>query len=230
MSTTVVERPVLTDHEIHRRVIAELKYDTLIDETDVGVQVDTGVVTLTGTVKSLAEKNAALKAVHRVIGVLDVANDIEVKPPMDWRRTDTDIAHDARHALEMDVLVPHDRVRTTVAGGWITLEGTVDTVAQRDVCERAVSHLPGVRGVTNTITVKPAAAKPESVRCAILETLARQAAHEAENIKVDVKDGRVVLTGTVHSWFERRAILNAAGQAAGVEQVVDHLHTNPYAV
>lgn len=39
-----------TDAQLHRRVLDELKWDTRVDETDVGVEVDDGVVTLTGTV------------------------------------------------------------------------------------------------------------------------------------------------------------------------------------
>ena len=54
---------------------------------------------------------AAQDAAHRVAGVLDVANDLEVRWPGAFARTDTDIAHAVRHALEWDVFVPHGRSR-----------------------------------------------------------------------------------------------------------------------
>jgi osmotically-inducible protein OsmY len=43
-----------TDVQIHHDVLEELKWDSRVDETEVGVQVDGGVVTLTGTVTSWA--------------------------------------------------------------------------------------------------------------------------------------------------------------------------------
>lgn len=69
------------DSAIQQSVLRELKWDTRVDETEVGVEVDSGVVTLTGTVDSWAKRVAAQEAAHRVAGALDVANDIEVRVP-----------------------------------------------------------------------------------------------------------------------------------------------------
>ena len=69
------------DSEIQQAVLRELHWDTRVDETDVGVEVDRGVVTLTGTVDSYVKQLAAQQAAHRVTGVLDVANDMHVKIP-----------------------------------------------------------------------------------------------------------------------------------------------------
>jgi hypothetical protein len=60
-------------------VLQELTCDSYVDETGVGVDVGDGVVTLTGTVNSTAQKMAAQDAAHRVAGDLDVGNDIQVK-------------------------------------------------------------------------------------------------------------------------------------------------------
>jgi hypothetical protein len=45
-----------TDSEIQQAVLRELRWDTRVDETDAGVEVDAGVVTLTGTVSSWAKR------------------------------------------------------------------------------------------------------------------------------------------------------------------------------
>lgn len=121
MAGTIVK----SDAKIHEDVIRELKWDTRVDETDVGVEVDKGVVTLTGTVSSYAKSRAAREAAHRVAGVLDVANDILVHVPGGFSRTDTEIAQAVRNALQWDAHVPHERIETTVSVGWVTLEGTV---------------------------------------------------------------------------------------------------------
>src|SRR5579884_3642485 len=120
MKQSIVKR----DAEIQEQVLQELKWDTRVEETDIGVEVENGVVRLTGTVNSYAEKLAAQESAHRVVGVLDVANDIEVKIPGSRRRTDLDIAQAVRWELEWNVLVPHDRIHSTVSDGWVTLEGS----------------------------------------------------------------------------------------------------------
>ena len=81
-----------SDAQIHHDVLEELKWDSRVDETEVGLQVAGGVVTLTGTVTSWAKRVAAQEAARRVIGVLDVANDLKVKVPGGLARTDTEIA------------------------------------------------------------------------------------------------------------------------------------------
>ncbi len=229
MSTMVERRPALTDSEIHCRVIDELKWDAIVDETSVGVEVDRGVVTLTGTVKSYAEKTSALHAAHRVRGVLDVANDVKVIPMGSFERTDTEIAQAARDALVWDVLVPSERIQSTVANGWITLNGGVDSWLQREAAGKAVRYLFGVRGVTNSVEVKPAPVQAADIRSSIEKALERQAEREARDIVVNVHEGTVTLSGRVQSWHERRAIVGCASHAAGVQSVVDHLRVDPYA-
>jgi BON domain-containing protein len=48
---------------------------------DIGVAADEAVVTLTGTVTSRAERLAAEEAAHRVAGVVEIANRIQVEAP-----------------------------------------------------------------------------------------------------------------------------------------------------
>src|SRR5687768_587667 len=138
-----------TDSEIHRAVLEELRWDPRVDETDVGVEVDGAVVTLTGTVTSWARRVAAQEATRRVAGVLDVANDIVVKTPGGPTRTDTEIAQAVRQALQWDVFVPDEHITSTVTSGCVTLEGTVDRLIERDDAERAIRNLTGVTTVIN---------------------------------------------------------------------------------
>jgi osmotically-inducible protein OsmY len=219
-----------SDSQIQQEVIRELSWDPRVEETEVGVEVDHGVVTLTGTVSSWAKRVAAQEAAHRVAGVLDVANDIKVRVSGELVRTDTDIAQAVRRALEWDALVPHERIQSTVSNGWVTLEGTVDTWAEREDAERAVQNLIAVRGVTDKMTVTAAKrVEPERVREAIENALERRAEREAKRIKVEVSGaGTVTLTGQVHSWAEKRATLAAARFAPGVRSVEDHLELNPW--
>src|SRR5512143_1737873 len=94
-----------SDSEIQQEVLRELKWDTRVEETEVGVTVERGIVTLTGTLASYGKKLAAQEAAHRVFGVLDVANDIQVRVTGSTGRTDAEIAHAVRNALEWDIWI-----------------------------------------------------------------------------------------------------------------------------
>jgi osmotically-inducible protein OsmY len=218
-----------TDSQIHESVIRELKWDSRVKETDVGVEVNAGIVTLTGMVENYAEKMAAEKAAHRVFGVLDVANDVQVRPVFGGEPTDTDIAQSVRNALKWDAFVPDDRITSTVANGFVTLNGDVPLWSQRDEAERVVSRLRGVRGVINMINVMPVMIDPDFVRTEIEEALERQAEREARRIKVEVVDGTLKLSGTVRTWDEMRAVRGVASHAPGVRTVQDNLRVDPYA-
>jgi osmotically-inducible protein OsmY len=212
-----------SDPQIQQDVLRELKWDPRVEETEVGVEVDRGVVTLTGTVSGWAKKVAAEEAAHRVYGVLDVANDIVVKTPGGMPLTDTEIAQAVRRALEWDVFVPEERITSTVSNGWVTLAGTVDLWSDRESAERAIRNLQGVRGVTNTMTVTPSKVSSLDVRTAIEEALERRAEREAKKIQVYVTEGTVRLTGTVQSWQEKEAVASAARFTPGVRSVDNQL-------
>lgn len=212
-----------TDLQLHHDVLEELKWDSHVDETEVGVEVDNGAVTLTGTVGSWAKRQAAEAAVRRVAGALDVANDIQVKVPGSGARTDTEIAQAVRRALEWDVFVPEEKISSTVSDGWVTLDGTVDLGSQREDAERAVRNLVAVKGVINRLIVKTPSPIPDNVRKAIEQALERRAEREARRIRVEVQDGKVTLTGTVNTWAERKSALAAARFTLGVREVEDHL-------
>jgi osmotically-inducible protein OsmY len=219
MSTTTK-----SDVQIQQDVLRELACDPRVEEAEVGVSVQDGVVTLSGTVTSWAKRMAGQEAAHRVTGVLDVANDITVKLSGGLVRSDTEIAHAVRQALEWDVFVPDTRIQSTVSNGWVTLMGTVDAVSEREDAERAVRNLIGVRGVLNQISVSQPRIAPERIRTAIEEALERRAEREARRIDVTVSpDGEVTLGGRVRSWAEREAVVASARYLRGVRAVKDRL-------
>lgn len=216
-----------TDAQIQQDVIQELAWDGRIAPTEVGVEVANSVVTLTGTVASWAKKLAAEEAAHRVAGVLDVANDLVVQRPTAHQPTDTEIAAAIRQALIWDVFVPEEQIETTVRDGIVTLQGAVEHPAQREDAERAIRNLTGVCGIDNQIAVARAPVSRAALRTAIHDALERRAEREAAGIEVDVDEGCVTVSGVVHSWTERKAVVGAARGTRGVHTVIDHLHVIP---
>ena len=216
----------MTDGELRERVEDALDWEPSIDVSNVDVTVDEGVVTLRGDVGTYAEKRAAERVVLGVYGVQGVANDLVVRLPRTLERSDTEIAQAAVNNLKWNTQVPSDRVTVAVSDGWVTLRGMVDWQYQRDAAEGAVRTLAGVRGVTNDVTVGPRV-QPADVQTRIETALRRSAEIDARRINVSVSDGRVSLTGNVHSWAERDEARRAAWAAPGVTAVEDHMAVIP---
>ncbi len=217
-----------TDSAILRDVLREFDWDTRVGETQVGVHVRNGLVTLTGEVGSFGQKVAAARAAHRVRGVLDVVDEVAVRLSTVEVPTDPELAQAVRHALEWDALVDDRRIRSTVSNGFVTLEGEADTIAQREDADRTVRRLKGVRGVLDKIRIKPVRADPATVRRRIEQALERRAEREAERIEVTVENGVATLAGRVHSWQERDSIVGSAAHAPGVQTVHDRLRIDPW--
>jgi len=223
----MVER-VRTDEAIRDDVLDELEWDPAIPEpSQIGVAVENGVVTLTGTVSSYAIKRAAEEAARRVEGVRAIANDIEVKIPSAAARSDTDIAAAAVNALQWDTQVPSDRIKVIVRNGWVTLEGTVDYWYQKQAAERDVRNLQGVTGVTNLIKVVSPYVSPAEVKSRIERALEHHAELEAQRINVEVEDSKVILTGRVRSVAEREEAESAAWSTKGVSEVENRIIVAP---
>jgi osmotically-inducible protein OsmY len=212
-----------TDLTIQDHVQQELRWDSRLDAADIGVVVHDGIVTLSGTVKSFTESKAAQAAALRVAGVRDVANDIHIQMPGSLTRTDADIAQAVRAALKSDITIPSDRIRSTVSEGVVTLLGTVDDWHEVAAAERAVSNLAGVHDVVSELDVNAPPLDSTVVQAEIEEALERRAERAARRISVTVLDGTATVTGTVHSWAEKDAVLGAARGTHGVRLVRDQL-------
>jgi osmotically-inducible protein OsmY len=212
----------MTDLELKKAVESELNFEPSINAAEIGVAAKDGIITLSGNVPSYWEKMAAERAAARVSGVKAVVNEVEVHLPGSSERTDEDIARAAVNALQWNVLIPIDRIKVKVSKGWVTLEGMVDWQFQKTAAEKAVRKLIGVKGVIDLIELKPSVSKGE-VKAAIEGALKRLAEIDANKIKVETEDGKVVLSGTVRSWFEREEAERAAWAAPGVRTVEDRI-------
>jgi osmotically-inducible protein OsmY len=193
----------------------QLGWDSQVDASGVGVAARDGIVTLSGYIDSYAGKLAAERAVKRVRGVRAVANSLHVTLRQD--RTDTDIATDAARAIDTHLILP-PTVQVVVHDGHVVLTGTVRTLFQRVVAEKALRYVRGIKGVVNRLVVVPAPSA-DDVRPRIVGALHHDADIDARGLNVVVSGSTVTLTGTVRSWHERDSAERAALHAPGITHV-----------
>lgn len=212
-----------TDTQLHDSVQRQLDWDPQIEAGDLAVIASEGVITLTGFVHSYAAKLAAERSIKRVQGVRGVANEIQVAPLTE--RTDTDIARGAVHALRAHTNVPIG-VKVTARSGYLTLEGQVEWMFEKEAAADAVAHLDGVKGVSNEISVKPAVAV-DAVKADIDAALHRCADVDARHVLVSVDGPIVTLSGEVSSWHGRQEAERAVWSAPGVTRVENLIAVGP---
>lgn len=212
-----------TDTELQHVVMEELAWEPSVDAAEIGVSVESGIVTLNGVVKSLPQKWAAEKAAQRVAGVKAITDELVVKLPGEGEPSDTEIARAAVNALDWNASLPRGRVTLIVSRGWVTLEGTVQFQYEKVAAEYAVRAITGVKGITNLISVKPPLTSPADIKRKIEQAFERAADLDAATISVEAKDGKVVLRGTVESWKEREQAEWAAWAAPGTSHVENHI-------
>jgi len=216
----------IDDSEIRRKVLAELDWDPSIDASAVGVAVKDGVVTLTGSIANYWQKKEVERVVKRVTGVKAVAEDLTIKLPGTAARSDADIAQSVLSGLRFNVAVPANSVKVMVENGWVTLEGEVEWQYQKSAAENAIKYLMGVKGVTNSISIKPRASAAD-VKAKIESAFARRAQLDANQIRVESTDNKVILRGSVHSWDEKEDAEQAAWAAPGVTKVENNVMVIP---
>ena len=105
----------------------------------------------------------------------------------------------------------------------MTLTGDVDWHFQKQSAEDAVRKLSGVRGIVNSVAIKPRV-QATDVKKKIEDALRRRLEGEVRGIRVAVEgDGKVILEGFVDNWTVRQAIEIAAWSVPGVKVVDDRL-------
>ncbi|AXH36091.1 BON domain-containing protein [Humibacter sp. BT305] len=215
-----------TDRQLKQAVIDELDWTPGVSTTRVGVSVLDGIVTLSGEVTSLPEKLAAQKAARRVHGVRTVADDLVVRGTPEAAASDEEIAQRVNSVLSWSTSLPHGAITARVHDGAVILDGTVDWQYQREAARKAVQNVEHVRLVDNRITLaRRVSANDAGER--IRRALIRDALVDAGNITVAVSDTTVRLTGTVHSFEERREAERAAWNSPHATAVENNLTVVP---
>jgi len=139
-----------------RQAINGLAYYGVFDE--IGYNVNDGVVTLTGEVRTYPVHNSAISSVRNIPGVTKIVDNIEVLPlsPYDDNlRVRAYNAIFAYPALSRYAINSRSPIRILVKNGNITLSGVVNRELDRELIYNRVSGLAGAFSVTNNLRLDP---------------------------------------------------------------------------
>lgn len=147
-----VEPVVRLDSQIRGDIVSALVADPVTESFEIDVNVEDGVVTLTGEVDSYTEKNIAEEVAQGVKGVIDVKNLLTYDLVAD--RTDADIQADIKRRLRSDASIDSGLISVTVNNGKVTLGGSAGSATEKSEAEIEAWIVPGVKSVANNIDVK----------------------------------------------------------------------------
>lgn len=145
------EVPQLTDNEITENIQNILKGNDTINPLNIRVDVENGSVTLSGSVSRSREKSKLEDIVNSAKGVVDVKNEVKIKPAA--VRSDEDIEKDIKRAYERNPLIENDNVFVEVKKGVVTLSGSVASEPIWNEIHEKALYTNGVVDVVDELTI-----------------------------------------------------------------------------
>jgi len=215
-----------TDRKIESAAKASYNYRTVLED-HVKVKASDGIVTLTGAVQDEDDKALAESTVENLPGVMSVKNEIKIKSVYP-EKSDSWMALKIRSRLLVKGNVSATTTKVAVQDGVVTLTGTADNSAQKELTGVYAKEIDGVKSVRNQIEVKAKADSGEtmgekiddaSVTSQVKYALLSHKSTSALKTKVTTNDGVVVITGEAASAAEKSLVTKLAEDVRGAKSV-----------
>jgi len=210
------------DRRVKMRIEGRLVGQVNLHFERLGIAVNGGVVTLTGSVASIGERRDAERIVGSVFGVTGVVNDLGIRPSHESSEA---ILHEVQRRLERRPRFQSNAVQASIAGTVITLTGEVQRGLDRSDAADIAASVAGVTRVDNDIRVLGAGSVPpetirDDVRSVLLNPLTFGVVRDLE---VTVSGSVVTLRGEVSREADRRTAERLALTVTGVTEVMNEI-------
>ncbi len=139
-----------SDEDIAAAALEALEWDVEVPDS-ITLVVEAGFVKLKGEVDWNYQREAAVRDVRRLVGVVDVVNDITITKNVSPDQVRSKI----ESALQRSACKDARKITIEAIGGNVVLRGEVHSWAEREDAERAAWNAPGVYFVEDNIRVQP---------------------------------------------------------------------------
>lgn len=138
-----------SDAEIARSAKEVLQWTTYLPKDAIKIMVENGWVTLSGEVTWEYQRQAAVKALRYLMGVTGVSDETSIKPKVTFSAVKADI----EAALKRRAKDNAQKILVEVVGADVTLSGTVNSLAERELARHSAWNTPGVQSVKDNLKV-----------------------------------------------------------------------------
>lgn len=222
-----------TDDRIESAAANSYVYKTYLKEDSVKVKSESGVVTLTGTVKERFHKSLAADTVGSLPGVKSVDNQLTLKEDTSTDNADRWLRLKVETALLFHSEVNVTTTKVSAENGTVTLRGEASDMVEKDLATEYASDVEGVKSVKNEMTVSKTPPEPRRTMAKKMDDAsvtalvkASQLAHLSTSTittKIETKDGVVTISGIAKSAAEKKQISKLASSTPGVDKVVNEM-------
>lgn len=232
--------PVLASQQTDSRIESSAResyvFKTYLKTDDIKVHARDGAVVLTGTVAESYHKSLAQETVAGLPGVTSVDNRLETKAPSSTANSDAWLRDKVRLTLSFHRSVSALATEVSVRDGIVTLRGTADSAAQKELTSEYARDVEGVKDVSNEMVVTRSPQKPRTVGEAIDDSsitaqvkmaLLYHRSTSVLNTTVTTKLGVVTLDGKARNNTEKNLATKLAGDVNGVKDVRNLMSVEP---
>lgn len=214
------------ENKLSDEQIKEVALKKLTHVQDLKLDVQAGHVVVSGVVTSYFEKRDAARELLVIRGVNRVENKISVNPEA---RIDSQIKNNLNSALVAQAwFLPRLRrnIAVKVEKNVVTLNGSVETLREKNLIQELVGAIRGVKDIINNISVIQSnltRSNDEIRKEAELFLAAELGDDTARLISVEVDGNEITLKGKVRSYCEKMAAYHATEWVVGVRSIINLL-------
>jgi osmotically-inducible protein OsmY len=227
LTTAVTVRASDTDSRIEDSARKTYVFRTQLKDDSIRIQSQNGAVTLTGSVADESHKSLAEDTVGSLPGVQSVDNRLVIKGPSATEPSDAWIATKVKFALLFHRNVSA-RTQVDVKDGVVTLRGTANNQAEKDLTTEYARDIDGVKRVDNEMAI---ASNPSSgptigeqiddasITAEVKFALLQHRSTSALRTEVETSDGVVTLRGTAKNRAEIALVSRLVRDINGVKDI-----------
>lgn len=209
------------DDNLIERLIKDQLIKSMKDTSkSINIHCNNGIVSLSGCINTLFEKNRAEEITHKIQGVTAVKNDITIS--LDGHQSDKELTELANENLRNSEFSNRLLgVTAKVSGGAALLVGQVSTDRDRQI---AISEVQKTYGLTSVVsTIKMSVFQDDPALTNAVNMVLMQSKINVNDISVPVVRGKATIAGYVEKIEDIDALVTLVQSIPGIENVSNHL-------